>query len=73
MLFFSMAKLKDSLVVYEHTEPVAWTATDSFIFTASSPPAVFPPHTFNIHISYDNTSPEHRSVLLANTGTLISG
>ncbi|KAI5099485.1 chondroitin sulfate proteoglycan 4-like isoform X2 [Silurus meridionalis] len=68
---FTQNMLKDSLVVYKHTEPIAWTASDSFIFTASSPPASFPPHTFNIHISYDNTSPQHRSVLLANTGTVV--
>ncbi|XP_026798648.3 chondroitin sulfate proteoglycan 4 [Pangasianodon hypophthalmus] len=68
---FTQNMLKAGLVVYEHTEPIAWTATDSFIFTASSPPASFPPHTFNIHISYDNTSPEHRSVLLANTGAVV--
>ncbi|KAK3522059.1 hypothetical protein QTP70_022619, partial [Hemibagrus guttatus] len=68
---FTHNMLKEGLVVYEHTEPISWTATDSFIFTASSPPASFPPHTFTINISYDNTSPEHRSVLRANTGAVV--
>ncbi|KAG7322956.1 hypothetical protein KOW79_014302 [Hemibagrus wyckioides] len=68
---FSHNMLKAGLVVYEHTEPISWTATDSFIFTASSPPASFPPHTFNINISYDNTSPEHSSILHANTGAVV--
>ncbi|XP_026998975.2 chondroitin sulfate proteoglycan 4-like [Tachysurus fulvidraco] len=68
---FTHNMLKAGLVTYEHTEPIAWTATDSFIFNASSPPAFFPPHIFNINISYDNTSPEHRSVLRANTGAVV--
>ncbi|TTC59080.1 Chondroitin sulfate proteoglycan 4 [Bagarius yarrelli] len=68
---FSHDMLKAGLVFYKHTEPIAWSATDSFIFTAASPPASFPPQTFNIHISYDNTSPEHRSALLANTGAVV--
>uniref|UniRef100_A0A672L5K8 Si:dkeyp-41f9.3 n=1 Tax=Sinocyclocheilus grahami TaxID=75366 RepID=A0A672L5K8_SINGR len=56
----------------EDTKPVAWTATDSFTFTASCPPASLQIHTFNIHISYENTGPEHRSALLTNTGAVVA-
>lgn len=50
-------------------EAVGWEAKDSMTFTASSPPASLDSQTFRIDISYDNTGPEHNTVLLANTGT----
>uniref|UniRef100_W5L2B8 Chondroitin sulfate proteoglycan 4bb n=1 Tax=Astyanax mexicanus TaxID=7994 RepID=W5L2B8_ASTMX len=69
---FTQSMIKANVVLYEHTEPVGWAATDSFIFTAFSPPASLKPQTFKIHISYDNTSPEHRTVLLANSGAVVA-
>ncbi|XP_062870777.1 chondroitin sulfate proteoglycan 4-like [Trichomycterus rosablanca] len=68
---FTQNMVNAGVVVYEQTESVGWTTRDSFIFTVSSPPASIPSHTFNIHISYDNTGPEHRSVLLVNTGAAV--
>lgn len=67
---FTQTMVKESAVLYAQTKPVAWAATDSFTFTASCPPAFLQPHTFNIHISYENTDQEHRSALHANTGNL---
>ncbi|XP_017563613.1 chondroitin sulfate proteoglycan 4-like [Pygocentrus nattereri] len=69
---FTQNMVKAGIILYEHTEPVGWAATDSFIFTAFSPPASLPPHTFTIYISYDNTGPEHRTVLLANSGAVVA-
>uniref|UniRef100_A0A673NAL3 Chondroitin sulfate proteoglycan 4-like n=1 Tax=Sinocyclocheilus rhinocerous TaxID=307959 RepID=A0A673NAL3_9TELE len=64
--------VKERAVLYAQTKPVSWTATDSFTFTASCPPAFLQAHTFNIHISYENTGPEHRSALLTNTGAVVT-
>lgn len=64
----TLFQVKESAVLYAQTKPVAWAATDSFTFTASCPPAFLQAHTFNIHISYENTDQEHRSALHTNTG-----
>ncbi|XP_066507676.1 chondroitin sulfate proteoglycan 4-like [Hoplias malabaricus] len=69
---FTQNMVKAGVVLYEHTEPVGWAATDSFTFIAFSPPASLSPHAFNIQISYDNTGPEHRTVLLANSGAVVA-
>ncbi|XP_016337137.1 chondroitin sulfate proteoglycan 4-like [Sinocyclocheilus anshuiensis] len=69
---FTQNMVKERALLYAQTKPVAWTATDSFTFTASCPPASLQTHTFNIHISYENTGPEHRSALLTNTGAVVA-
>ncbi|RXN21385.1 chondroitin sulfate proteoglycan 4-like protein [Labeo rohita] len=69
---FTQNMVKERAVLYAQTKPVAWTATDSFTFTASCPPASLQAHTFNIHISYENTGQEHRSALLTNTGAVVT-
>uniref|UniRef100_A0A672KVS1 Chondroitin sulfate proteoglycan 4-like n=1 Tax=Sinocyclocheilus grahami TaxID=75366 RepID=A0A672KVS1_SINGR len=69
---FTQNMVKERAVLYAQTKPVSWAATDSFTFTASCPPAFLQAHTFNIHISYENTGPEHRSALLTNTGAVVT-
>lgn len=49
-------------------ESVGWEAMDSMTFSVTSPPTSLDGQTFKIDISYENTGPEHNTVLLANTG-----
>ncbi|XP_060894515.1 chondroitin sulfate proteoglycan 4 [Labrus mixtus] len=49
-------------------ESVGWEAMDSMTFSVASPPSSLDGQTFKIDISYENTGPEHNTVLLANTG-----
>lgn len=49
-------------------EAVGWEAMDSVTFHVTSPPSSLESQTFKIDISYENTGPEHKTVLLANTG-----
>ncbi|XP_030623766.1 chondroitin sulfate proteoglycan 4-like [Chanos chanos] len=71
---FTQNMVDEGVVIYEqsHTDSIGWTAIDSFTFTVSSPPTSLPAHTFNIHISYENTGPEHRTALLLNTGAVVT-
>lgn len=57
-------------VVYIQTpiESLGWEAMDSMTFSVASPPTSLESQTFKIDISYENTGPEHNTVLLANTG-----
>ncbi|XP_029960985.1 chondroitin sulfate proteoglycan 4 [Salarias fasciatus] len=61
-------------VVYIQTpvESVGWQAMDSLTFSITSPPASMDGQTFKIDISYENTGPEHRTVLLQNTGAEVT-
>uniref|UniRef100_A0A8C5H2R7 Chondroitin sulfate proteoglycan 4-like n=1 Tax=Gouania willdenowi TaxID=441366 RepID=A0A8C5H2R7_GOUWI len=49
-------------------ESVGWEAMDSMTLSIASPPASMDSQTFRVDISYENTGPEHNTVLLANTG-----
>lgn len=49
-------------------ESVGWEAMDSMTFSVTSPPTSLDSQTFKIDISYENTGPEYKTVLLANTG-----
>ncbi|XP_041103180.1 chondroitin sulfate proteoglycan 4-like [Polyodon spathula] len=71
---FTQAMVDEGVIAYEQTnlESIGWSAEDSFRFTVSSPPASLDPHVFNIAISYENTGPEQRSLLLANTGAVVT-
>ncbi|XP_051972193.1 chondroitin sulfate proteoglycan 4 [Xyrauchen texanus] len=69
---FTQNMVKEGAVLFTQTKPISWTATDSFTFIASCPPASLQAHIFNIHISYENIGPEHRSALLANTGAVVT-
>ncbi|MGH0114855.1 UNVERIFIED_CONTAM: hypothetical protein FKN15_064122 [Acipenser sinensis] len=70
----TILKVDEGAIAYEQTnlESIGWSAEDSFRFTVSSPPASLDPHVFNIIISYENTGPERRSLLLANTGAVVT-
>ncbi|XP_034728015.1 chondroitin sulfate proteoglycan 4 [Etheostoma cragini] len=61
-------------VVYMQTpiESVGWEAMDSMTFSVASPPTSLDSQTFKIVISYENTGPEHNTVLLANTGAEVT-
>ncbi|CAN9512997.1 unnamed protein product [Ophioblennius macclurei] len=61
-------------VMYIQTpvESVGWQAMDSLTFSVASPPASVDGQTFKIDISYENTGPEHRTILLANTGAEVT-
>ncbi|TDH13002.1 hypothetical protein EPR50_G00053220 [Perca flavescens] len=61
-------------VVYMQTpiESVGWEAMDSMTFSVASPPTSLDSQTFKIDISYENTGPEHNTVLLANTGAEVT-
>ncbi|KAK6494818.1 chondroitin sulfate proteoglycan 4-like [Huso huso] len=71
---FTQAMVDEGAIAYEQTnlESIRWSAEDSFRFTVSSPPASLDPHVFNIAISYENTGPERLSLLLANTGAVVT-
>ncbi|XP_008293396.1 chondroitin sulfate proteoglycan 4 [Stegastes partitus] len=63
-----MVDRKEVLYVQTPIESVGWEAMDSMTFSVTSPPASLDGQTFKIDISYENTGPEHDTVLLANTG-----
>ncbi|XP_048876342.1 chondroitin sulfate proteoglycan 4-like [Brienomyrus brachyistius] len=71
---FTQTMVDESEVIYEQSraDSVGWVATDFFSFTISSPPASLEAQIFNIDISYENTDPEHKTILLANTGAVVT-
>ncbi|CAL9683651.1 unnamed protein product [Knipowitschia caucasica] len=74
---FTQNMLNDGQVLYQQNKPemVGWSATDTFSFTVSSPPAFLPPHTFSILISYQaNKRHDHSSktMLLNNAGAVVA-
>ncbi|XP_074214190.1 chondroitin sulfate proteoglycan 4-like isoform X2 [Camelus bactrianus] len=70
---FTQKLVSEQLIFYQHVdwENTGWTAEDSFMFTASSPPAVLGPEDFHITISYEINEPGRQSRLLANTGAVV--
>ncbi|XP_061762150.1 chondroitin sulfate proteoglycan 4 isoform X1 [Nerophis ophidion] len=63
-----MLNRKEVLYIQNPIELVGWEAIDSLTFSVASPPSSLESQTFKIDISYENTGPEHNTVLLANTG-----
>lgn len=59
---------KEVVYIQSPIESVGWEAMDSLTFHVTSPPASLDSQTFRVDISYENTGPEHNTVLLANTG-----
>lgn len=59
---------KEVVYIQSAIESVGWEAMDSLTFHVTSPPASLDSQTFRVDISYENTGPEHNTVLLANTG-----
>lgn len=73
--FTSPPQVNHGVVLYDQKQPesVGWSAADSFSFTVSSPPAVLPPHTFTILISYQANEHQDslpRTRLLNNAGAV---
>ncbi|XP_041667302.1 chondroitin sulfate proteoglycan 4-like [Cheilinus undulatus] len=74
---FTQSMVNDGVVLYDQNKPqaVGWSATDSFSFTVSSPPAFLSPHTFNILISYQanehHDNPQYKTGLVSNAGAVV--
>lgn len=72
---FYLSQVNDGVILYDQNKPesLGWSATDSFSFTVSSPPAFLPAHVFTILISYQanehHDNPQHKTRLLNNAGT----
>ncbi|KAJ8286944.1 hypothetical protein GJAV_G00045180 [Gymnothorax javanicus] len=71
---FTQSMVNNGLVFYVQNgaEFVGWRAMDSFSFSVSSPPATLDAQVFTIDISYENTGPEQRTILFANTGAVVT-
>ncbi|XP_034047698.1 LOW QUALITY PROTEIN: chondroitin sulfate proteoglycan 4-like [Thalassophryne amazonica] len=75
---FTQRMVNDGVVLYDQNKPesVEWSASDSFSFTVSSPPAFLPLHTFTILISYQASEHQdllhHRTRLLSNAGAVVA-
>lgn len=67
-LFVPQVNRKEVVYIQSPIESVGWEAMDSLTFHVTSPPASLDSQTFRVDISYENTGPEHNTVLLANTG-----
>lgn len=74
-VLISPPQVNHRIILYNQEEPesVGWSTMDSFSFTVSSPPAVLPPHTFTILISYQANEHQNslqRTRLLTNAGAV---
>ncbi|KAM4616020.1 chondroitin sulfate proteoglycan 4 [Polymixia lowei] len=67
-----MVDRKEVFYIQTPIESVGWAAMDSMTFSVASPPASVDAQTFKIDISYENTGPERRTLLLANTGAMVT-
>ncbi|XP_067471035.1 chondroitin sulfate proteoglycan 4 [Thunnus thynnus] len=67
-----MVDRKEVVYIQTPIESVGWEAMDSMTFSVASPPASLDSQTFKVDISYENTGPEHNTVLLANTGAEVT-
>ncbi|KAG7489925.1 chondroitin sulfate proteoglycan 4-like [Solea senegalensis] len=67
-----MVDRKEVLYIQTPIESVGWEAMDTITFSVASPPASLDNQIFKIDISYENTGPEHSTVLLANTGATVT-
>ncbi|KAM9360948.1 chondroitin sulfate proteoglycan 4 [Symphorus nematophorus] len=67
-----MVDRKEVVYIQTPIESVGWEAMDSMTFSVTSLPTSLYSQTFKIDISYENTSPEHNTVLLANTGAEVT-
>ncbi|XP_037634150.1 chondroitin sulfate proteoglycan 4 [Sebastes umbrosus] len=67
-----MVDRKEVVYIQTPVESVGWEAMDSMTFSVASLPTSLDSQTFRIDISYENTGPEHNTVLLANTGAEVT-
>ncbi|KAH0502668.1 Chondroitin sulfate proteoglycan 4 [Microtus ochrogaster] len=70
---FTQRLVSEGLILYQHVdlENTGWASEDTFMFTASSPPAALGPEEFRITISYETNEPGRQSRLLANAGASV--
>lgn len=71
-VFVLQVDRREVIYIQAPIESIGWEAMDSMTFSVSSPPAFIESQTLKIDISYENTGPEHNTVLLANTGISFS-
>ncbi|XP_055009166.1 LOW QUALITY PROTEIN: chondroitin sulfate proteoglycan 4-like [Boleophthalmus pectinirostris] len=74
---FTQNMLNAGQVLYQQNKPemVGWSATDTFSFSVSSPPAFLPPHTFSILISFqanEHHDQSYKTKLLNNAGAVVA-
>ncbi|CAL1614865.1 unnamed protein product [Knipowitschia caucasica] len=67
-----MVDRAEVLYVQSAVDSVGWEAMDSMSFSVTSPPTSLESQIFKMDISYENTGPQHKTVLLANTGANVS-
>lgn len=71
---FTQAMVDEGVILYEQTsiDRVGWTALDTLSFSVSSSPTSLDGQTFNIDISYENVGTGRSSLLLKNTGAVVT-
>ncbi|KAJ4941804.1 hypothetical protein JOQ06_011678 [Pogonophryne albipinna] len=67
-----MVDRKEVVFIQTPIESVGWEAMDSMTFSVASSPTTLNSQTFKMDISYENTGPEHNTVLLANKGAEVT-
>ncbi|KAM3867633.1 chondroitin sulfate proteoglycan 4 [Diretmus argenteus] len=67
-----MVNRKEVVYIQGPIESVGWAAMDSMTFSVTSPPASLDTQTFKIDVSYENAGPDHKTLLLANTGAVVT-
>ncbi|XP_030226760.1 chondroitin sulfate proteoglycan 4 [Gadus morhua] len=67
-----MVDRKEVVFIQTPGESVGWAAMDSMTFSVASQPAILDTQTFKIDISYENRGPQQKTVLIANTGAVVT-
>ncbi|XP_045562648.1 chondroitin sulfate proteoglycan 4 [Salmo salar] len=68
----TMVDQRKILYIQSLVASVGWSAMDSMTFSVSSPPASLENETFKMDISYENAGPDRKTLLLANTGAVVT-
>ncbi|XP_041756313.2 chondroitin sulfate proteoglycan 4 [Coregonus clupeaformis] len=68
----TMVDQREILYIQSLVASVGWSAMDSMTFSVSSPPAALENETFKMDISYENAGPDRKTLLLANTGAVVT-
>lgn len=68
----AMVDAREVLYIQGPVDSVGWAAMDTMTFSVASPPASLESQTFKIDISYENIGPDRKTMLLANTGAVVT-
>ncbi|XP_038841275.1 chondroitin sulfate proteoglycan 4-like [Salvelinus namaycush] len=68
----TMVDQREILYIQSLVASVGWSAMDSMTFSVSSPPASLENETFEMDISYENAGRDRKTLLLANTGAVVT-